>query len=125
MKRLSVIAVVFFTTIISYGMKAENNYILKIITGNGKIMKFRLNSSEKSIFSIYDENNNLVYLGESGVDKLETSKTITLEGYASGTYFLEVKEGSASVRHEIKVYAKKRKLVKLDKTVNYSPSFRR
>lgn len=79
--RLSVIAVTFFTVILSYGMRAENNYILNIITGNGKTMKFKSNSSEKYIFSIYDENNNLMYLGEWGRNKLEISKTITLEDY--------------------------------------------
>ena len=123
--KLSVITTLFFTTILTYGMKKENYYILNIITGNGKSIQFKLDAAEKSIFSIYDKNNNLVYLGESGTDKLEISKTITLENYSDGTYFLEVKENGKSVRHEIKVQTKKVKHVKLDKTVNESPSLRR
>ncbi|MCD0472377.1 secretion protein [Flavobacterium sp. JAS] len=123
--KMGLVVAVFLTTIFTYAIDGKGDYILNIKTGNGKVVSFTLNTVEKSIFSIYDENNNLVYKGDSAADKLEISKTISLEGFPSGTYVLEVKENSKVVKHEIKVAAKKEKAVKLDETVNESPGFRR
>ncbi|SNR71653.1 secretion protein [Flavobacterium sp. ov086] len=123
--KMGLVVAVFLTTIFTYAIDGKGDYILNIKTGNGKVVSFAINTIEKSIFSIYDENNNLVYKGDSAADKLEISKTISLEGFPSGTYTLEVKESSKVVKHEIKVAAKKVKAVKLDESVNESPSFRR
>ena len=68
---------------------------------------------ENSSFSIYDENHNLLYAGESAADKLEVSKTISLESFPAGTYVLEVKANDKVAKHEIKVAAKKVKTVKV------------
>ncbi|TDW52484.1 hypothetical protein EV144_1011174 [Flavobacterium sp. 270] len=122
--KLGLVAAVFLTTILTYAMDGKGDYILNIKTGNGKVMTFTLNNIEKSIFSIYDENNNLLYTGDAS-NKLEISKTISLEGFPAGTYTLEVKENDKVVKHEINVAAKKVKTVKLDESVNESPGFRR
>lgn len=122
--QLGLVAAVFLTTILTYAMDGKGDYILNIKTGNGKVMTFTLNNIEKSIFSIYDENNNLLYTGDAS-NKLEISKTISLEGFPAGTYTLEVKENDKVVKHEINVAAKKVKTVKLDESVNESPGFRR
>ncbi|OXA83955.1 secretion protein [Flavobacterium hercynium] len=123
--KLSLVVALFLTTVFTYANEEKGDYILNIKTGNGKVVSFTLNSFEKATFSIYDQNNNLLYTGESAADKLEISKTLSLESYPAGTYFLEVKENSKVVKHEITVAAKKVKIVKLDESVNTSPAFRR
>jgi len=123
--KLSLVVALFLTTVFTYANEEKGDYILNIKTGNGKVVSFTLNSFEKATFSIYDQNNNLLYTGESAADKLEISKTLSLESYPAGTYFLEVKENSKVVKHEITVAAKKVKIVKLDESVNKSPAFRR
>lgn len=123
--KLGLVVVAFLTTIFTYAIDGKGDYILNIVTGNGKVVSFTLHPVEKSIFSIYDENHNLLYKGESPEDKLEVSKTISLEGHPAGTYSLEVTENGKVVKHEITVSTKKSKTVKLDESVNESPSFRR
>lgn len=122
---MGLVAALFLTTIFTYAIDGKGDYILNIITGNGKVVSFTLNTVETSVFSIYDESNNLVYTGNSAADKLEISKTISLEGFPAGTYVLEVKENGKVAKHEIKVVAKKAKKVALDESVNESPAFRR
>ena len=122
---MGLVVAVFLTTIFTYAIDGKGDYILNIITSNGKVMSFTLNTAEKSNYSIFDENHNLVYVGESSVNKLEVSKTISLEGHPAGTYLLEVTENGKIEKHEIKVTAKKVKTVKLDESVNKSPAFRR
>ena len=122
---MGLVVAVFLTTIFTYAIEGKGDYILNIKTGSGKVVSFTLNTVETSIFSIYDENNNLVYTGNSAADKLEISKTISLEGFPAGTYVLELKENSKVVKHQIKITAKKTKTVKLDESVNESPAFRR
>ncbi|KIO51513.1 hypothetical protein [Flavobacterium hibernum] len=123
--KMGLVVAVFLTTIFTYAIDGKGDYILNIITSNGKVMSFTLNTAEKSNYSIFDENHNLVYAGQSAVDKLEVSKTISLEGHPAGTYLLEVTENGKIEKHEIKVTAKKVKTVKLDESVNKSPAFRR
>lgn len=119
------VVALFLTTVFTYAIEGKGDYILNIKTGNGKVVSFTIDTFEKSIFSIYDGNNNLVYTGNSAADKLEISKTISLEGFPAGTYFLEVKANNKVEKHEIAVTAKKVKTVKLDESVNQSPGFRR
>jgi hypothetical protein len=123
--KMGLVVAVFLTTVFTYAIDGKGDYILNIITGNGKVVSFTLNTVETSVFSIYDESNNLVYTGNSAADKLEISKTISLEGFPAGTYVLEVKENGKVAKHEIKVVAKKAKKVALDESVNESPAFRR
>ena len=122
---MGLVVAIFLTTIFTYAIEGKGDYILNIKTGNGKVVSFTLNTVETSIFSIYDENNNLVYTGNSAADKLEISKTISLEGFPAGTYVLELKENSKVDKHQIKITTKKTKTVKLDESVNESPAFRR
>jgi len=121
--KMGLVVAVFLTTIFTYAIDGKGDYILNIKTGNGKVVSFTIDTVEKSIFTIYNENNNLVYTSEA--NQLEISKTISLEGLPAGTYILEVKENGKVAKHEITVSAKKIKTVKLDETVNESPSFRR
>jgi len=122
---MGLVVAVFLTTIFTYAIDGKGDYILNIKTGNGKVVSFTLNTIQKSVFTIYNENNNLVYTGESATNELEISKTISLEGLPAGTYILEVKESGKVAKHEITVSTKKAKTVKLDESVNESPSFRR
>ncbi|WP_406843015.1 T9SS type A sorting domain-containing protein [Flavobacterium soyae] len=123
--KAGLVAAFFFATLFSYAIDGKGDFILNIQTGNGKVVSFTLNTVEKSSFSIYDVNHNLLYAGDSAANKLEVSKTISLEGLPAGTYVLEVKANDKVAKHEIKVVAKKAKTVKLDKSVNESPGFRR
>ncbi len=123
--KTGLVAAFFFATLFSYAIDGKGDYILHIQTGNGKVVSFTLNTVEKSSFSIFDENHNLLYAGDSAANKLEISKTISLEGLPAGTYVLEVKANDKVAKHEIKVVAKKAKTVKLDESVNESPGFRR
>lgn len=122
---MGLVVAVFFTTIFTYAMEGKGDYILNIKTGNGKVISITLNNLEKSVYSIFDENHNLVYTGESATDKLEISKTLSLEAFPAGTYTLEVNENGKVAKHDIAVSAKKSKTIKLDESVNESPSFRR
>ncbi|WP_316633075.1 secretion protein [uncultured Flavobacterium sp.] len=119
------ITALLLIAVFTYAGSKKGNYILNIATGNAKIVSFTLDTVQDLSFSIYDQNHNLVYAGESAVNKLEVSKTISLEDYPAGTYFLEVTEKGKVIRHEIKVVAKKVKTLKLDGSVNESPSLRR
>ncbi|CAA9202158.1 secretion protein [Flavobacterium collinsii] len=123
--KVGLVVAVFLTTIFTYAIDGKGDYILNIKTGNGKVVSFTLNSVEKSVFTIYDENKNLVYTGETVANELEVSKTLSLEAYPAGTYILEVKENGKVAKHEITVSAKKSKTVKMDESVNKSPAFRR
>lgn len=123
--KAGLVMTLLLTTIFTYASHRKGDYILNIATGNGKIISFNLESTEKSTFSIFDEKHNLVYSGESATNNLEVSKTISLENYAAGTYFLEVTQNGKVEKHEIKVTAQKSKVTKLDPTVNQSPSLRR
>ena len=122
--KLGLVVAVFLTTVLTYAIDGKGDYILHIKTGNGKVISFTLNTVEASNFSIFDVNNNLMYAG-SVSDKLEISKTLSLEAFPTGTYTLEVNENGKIVKHEITVSAKKSKTVKLDESVNESPAFRR
>lgn len=123
--RLGLVVAVLLTTISSYAINdSRENYILYIKTGNGKVLTFTLDTV-KSNFTIYDENNNLLYTDASAVSELEISKTLSLEGYPSGTYYLEIQENNKTVIHKIIVSNKKSKTVKIDESVNQSPAFRR
>jgi len=123
--KMGLVAAFFLATVFTYAIDGKGDYILNIKTGNGKVVSFTMDTVENSSFSIYDENHNLIYAGESAANKLEISKTVSLEGFPAGTYVLEVKANEKVAKHEIKVVAKKAKTVKLDETVNESPSFRR
>jgi hypothetical protein len=123
--KLGLVVAVLFTTILTYAIDGKGDYILYIKTGNGKVVSFTLNTVEKSSFSIFDANNNLLYTGNSVANELEISKTLSLEAYPAGTYTLEVNENGKIAKHEITVSAKKSKTVKLDESVNESPAFRR
>ncbi|MBP1222882.1 secretion protein [Flavobacterium sp. 1355] len=123
--KMGLVVAVFLTTIFTYAIDGKGDYILYIKTGNGKVVSFTLNTVEKANFSISDENNNLLYTGESAVGNLEISKTLSLEAYPAGTYFLSVAENGKVVKHRITVSAKKVKTVVLDESVNESPAFRR
>lgn len=123
--KAGLVAAFFLATMFTYAIDGKGDYILNIKTGNGKVVSFTLDTVENASFSIYDENHNLLYAGESAADKLEVSKTISLESFPAGTYVLEVKANDKIAKHEIKVAAKKVKTAKLDQSVNQSPSFRR
>ena len=123
--RLGFVVAVFLTTLSTYAIDGKGDYILYIKTGNGKTVSFALDTVTKSNFSIYDENHNLLYTGETAVNELEISKTLSLEGYPTGTYYLEVQENKKVVKHEISVSNKKVKAVKINDSINESPAFRR
>lgn len=123
--KMGLVVALFLTTIFTYAIDGKGDYILNIKTGNGKVISFTLHNVEKSVFSIYDEKHNLVYTGESATDKLEISKTLSLEAFPAGTYILEVNENGKVAKHEITVSSKKSKTIKLDESVNESPSLRR
>lgn len=121
----SLILTSLLIAIFTYAGKRKGDYVLNIATGNGKMVSFTIDALQNTSFSIYDQNHNLVYEAESAVNKLEVSKTISLEGSPAGIYFLEIMENGKIVKHEIKVVAKKEKNVKIGESVNESPSFRR
>ncbi|WP_343614424.1 secretion protein [Flavobacterium sp.] len=123
--KAGLVAAFFLATVFTYAIDGNGDYILNIKTGKGKVVSFTLDTVENASFSIFDENHNLLYAGESAANKLEISKTISLEGFPAGTYVLEVKANEKIAKHEIKVAAKRVKTVKLDESVNYSPGFRR
>ena len=121
--KAGLVAAFFLATLFSYAIDGNGDYILNIKTGNGKVVSFT--TVENASFSIFDENHNLLYAGESAAHKLEISKTISLEGFPAGTYVLEVKANDKVATHEIKVAAKKAKTIKMDESVNHNPGFRR
>ncbi|MEN2487567.1 secretion protein [Flavobacterium sp. B11] len=123
--KAGLVAAFFLATVFTYAIDGKGDYILNIKTGNGKVVSFTLDTVENASFSIYDENHNLLYAGDAAADKLEVSKTISLESFPAGTYVLELKANDKVAKHEIKVAAKKVKTIKLDQSVNQSPSFRR
>ncbi|RKR12016.1 putative secreted protein (Por secretion system target) [Flavobacterium sp. 90] len=109
------------SSIYTYADEGPRDYILTIATGNGKVTDFNLASAENSSFNIFDQNYDLVYARESEITNLEISSTISLEGYSSGIYFLEIIENDKATIHRINVEAKKVK----NKTIKQCPSLQR
>lgn len=109
------------SSIYTYADEGPRDYILTIATGNGKVTDFNLANAENSSFNIFDQNYDLVYARESEITILEISSTISLEGYSSGIYFLEIIENGKATIHRINVEAKKVKA----KTVKQIPSLQR
>jgi hypothetical protein len=109
------------SSIYTYADEGPRDYILTIATGNGKVTDFNLANAKNSSFNIFDQNYNLVYARESEITNLEISSTISLEGYSSGIYFLEIIENGKATIHRINVEAKKVKT----KTVKQIPSLQR
>ncbi|MCV9929962.1 secretion protein [Flavobacterium sp. LS1R49] len=120
---LSLVLVIFFTTMSTYAIDGKGDYILNIKTGNGKVVSFTLNGEQKSNYSIFDGESHLIYKGLAA-DELETSKTVSLEGFPAGTYYLELQDNAKKVKHEIVVKSSKANK-KSDETFNQSPAFRR
>src|SRR6218665_2231153 len=116
--KAGLVAAFFLATVFTYAIDGKGDYILNIKTGNGKVVSFTLDTVETSSFSIFDENHNLLYAGDAAANNLEVSKTISLEGFPTGTYVLELKANDKVEKHEIKVVAKKVKTVKLDQSAN-------
>lgn len=109
------------SSIYTYADEGPRDYILTIATGNGKVTDFNLANAKNSSFNIFDQNYNLVYARESEITNLEISSTISLEGYSSGIYFLEIIENGKATIHRINVEARKVKA----KTVKQIPSLQR
>lgn len=107
----------------TYAIDGKGDYILNIKTGNGKVVSFTLNGEQKSSFSIFDNENHLIYKGIA-TNELEISKTLSLEAYPAGTYYLELQNNAKKVKHEIVVKSSKANKT-TDETVNQSPAFRR
>nr|WP_199003476.1 secretion protein [Flavobacterium sp. ASV13] len=105
------------TSIYTYPGENKEDYVLNIVTGNGEMKSFPLDSAENSFFSIYDQNHNLIYKGESEINKLEISKTISLENHPSGIYSLEITESGKTAAYQIKVVSKKIKAPELNEAV--------
>lgn len=111
------------SSLYTYADEEKGDYILMIDTGNGKVESFILDGAENASFTICDENRNLIYSGEPEINKFEISKTISLQGYPSGIYFLEIIENGKVAKHQIKVTAKKEKTLQLDESLNQIPAF--
>lgn len=120
---LSLVLVIFLTTMSTYAIDGRGDYILNIKTGNGKVVSFTLNGEQKSNFSIFDNEKHLIYKG-TATNEVEISKTLSLEEFPAGTYYLEVQDNAKTVKHEIVVKSSKTNK-KTDETVNKSPAFRR
>jgi hypothetical protein len=120
---LSLVLVIFLTTMSTYAIDGRGDYILNIKTGNGKVVSFTLNGEQKSNFSIFDNESHLIYKGIPTND-LETSKTLSLEEFPAGIYYLELQDNAKKVKHEIVVKSSKANK-QSDETFNQSPAFRR
>ncbi|KFF13853.1 hypothetical protein [Flavobacterium hydatis] len=120
---LSLVLVIFLTTMSTYAIDGKGDYILNIKTGNGKVVTFTLNGEQKSDFSILDKESRLIYKGAT-TNELETSKTLSLEEYPAGTYYLEFQDNAKKVKHEIIVKSSKANKT-TDESFNQSPAFRR
>ena len=91
------------------------------IVGTSKMLA--LAGEQKSNFSIFDNEKHLIYKG-TATNEVEISKTLSLEEFPAGTYYLEVQDNAKTVKHEIVVKPSKTNK-KTDETVNKSPAFRR
>ncbi|KIC00086.1 secretion protein [Flavobacterium sp. KMS] len=120
---LSLVLVIFLTSMSTYAIDGKGDYILNIKTGNGKVVSFTLNGEQKSNFSIIDNESHLIYKGIA-TNELETSKTLSLEEYPAGTYYLEFQDNAKKVKHEIIVKSSKANKT-TDESFNQSPAFRR
>ena len=107
----------------AYANNRKGDCTLKIETGKGKAVSFTLNPAEEASLSIYDQKGGLIY--QSTVNKLDVLKTVSLEGFTAGIYYLEIAGKGRTIKHEIKVVSKDSKKVRMEESVNDSPAFRR
>ena len=100
--RLSLVCAVLFSGISTYAIDGGNDFNLHVLKGEGRIITFALNQTQKASLSIYDSKGNLIY-SENATGKDGILRTFSLEEFPEGTYFLEVTDATKKVKYEITV----------------------
>ena len=97
---LSLVCAVLFTGMSTYAIDGNGDFALHVLKGNGKLVTFALNNVKKANLAIYDKEGNLIYseyaTGQNGI-----LRTFSFEEFPEGTYFLEVRDNTKTVKHEI------------------------
>ncbi|OXA83957.1 T9SS type A sorting domain-containing protein [Flavobacterium hercynium] len=100
--KYSVMCAVLLSGLSTYAIDGNDDFNLRVLKGNGKLITFALNQVKKANLSIYDKSGSLIY-SESASGKEGILRTFSLEEFPEGTYFLEVEDNAKKVRHEITV----------------------
>jgi hypothetical protein len=100
--KLSLVCAVLFTGMSTYAIDGNDDFNLHVLKGNGRLITFALNQTQKASLSIYDKNGDLLY-SENASGKDGILRTFSLEEFPEGTYFLEVEDNAKKVRYEITV----------------------
>ncbi|MEN2403131.1 T9SS type A sorting domain-containing protein [Flavobacterium sp. MC2016-06] len=100
--KLSLVCAVLFTGMSTYAIDGNDDFNLHVLKGNGRLITFALNQTQKANLSIYDKNGDLLY-SENASGKDGILRTFSLEEFPEGTYFLEVEDNAKKVRYEITV----------------------
>ncbi|PAM95476.1 secretion protein [Flavobacterium sp. IR1] len=100
--KYSVVCAVLLSGLSTYAIDGNEDFTLRVLKGNGKLITFALNQVKKANLSIYDKSGSLIY-SESASGKEGILRTFSLEEFPEGTYFLEIEDNAKKVRHEITV----------------------
>ncbi|MDR7370828.1 secretion protein [Flavobacterium aquidurense] len=102
--KLSLVLAVLFTGISTYAIDGKGNedFNLRVLKGNGKLVTFAMNQVKKANLAIYDKDGNLIY-SESASGKDGILRTFSFEEFPAGTYYLEVEDSTKKIRHEITI----------------------
>ena len=100
--KYSVVCAVLLSGLSTYAIDGNEDFTLRVLKGNGKLITFALNQVKKANLSIYDKSGSLIY-SESASGKEGILRTFSLEEFPEGTYFLEAEDNVKKVRHEITI----------------------
>ncbi|TDW52481.1 putative secreted protein (Por secretion system target) [Flavobacterium sp. 270] len=100
--KLSLVCAVLLSGLSTYAIDGGNDFNLHVLKGEGRIITFALNQTQKASLSIYDSKGNLIY-SENATGKDGILRTFSLEEFPEGTYFLEVTDATKKVKYEITV----------------------
>ncbi|PXY41342.1 secretion protein [Flavobacterium cheongpyeongense] len=102
MSKLSLVVAVLFSTISTYAIDGNEDYILHVIKQNGNEITFGLNKVTEAKLVIYDQEGNEIY-SENASGKDGILKKIRFENFPEGTYILKVEDNVKITKHEITI----------------------
>jgi hypothetical protein len=96
--KLSLVLAVVLTTMTTYAN--DNDFLLYVKSGQGKLISFTINGIQKVSLSIRDKEGKLIY-SEKATGKGGVKRIYSLEEFPAGSYTLEAENDFKKIKYEI------------------------
>jgi hypothetical protein len=96
--KLSLVLAVVLTTMTTYAN--DNDFLLYVKSGQGKLISFTINGIQKVNLSIRDKEGKLIY-SEKATGKGGVKRIYSLEEFPAGSYTLEAENDFKKIKYEI------------------------